>query len=113
MLRDGREVRVPVGQATAQVEVVAIGLPGAGVRDIGIQRMPAVGGLHRAVGPGDRAQPPGDAGPGRRSAVTGGQYCAQGLYARIAQRLLAMAAAIWHNWATGEPVKRSLTAYDN
>jgi hypothetical protein len=26
---------------------------------------------------------------------------------------LAMAAAIWHNWATGEPVNRSLIAYDN
>jgi len=32
---------------------------------------------------------------------------------RIAQRLLAMATAIWHNWATAEPVKRSLTAYDH
>jgi hypothetical protein len=39
--------------------------------------MPAVGGLRRGVGPGDRAQPSGDAGPGRRPAVTGGQYCAQ------------------------------------
>jgi hypothetical protein len=36
-----------------------------------------------------------------------------GLYARIAQRLLAMAAAIWHNWATNAPVKRCLTAYDH
>jgi hypothetical protein len=24
-----------------------------------------------------------------------------------------MAAAIWHNWLTGVPDKRSLTAYDN
>jgi hypothetical protein len=37
----------------------------------------------------------------------------KGLYARISQRLLAMAAAIWHNWATGAAVKRSLTSYDN
>jgi hypothetical protein len=36
-----------------------------------------------------------------------------GLYARVAQRLLATGAAIWHNWATGTAVKRSLTAYDN
>ena len=36
-----------------------------------------------------------------------------GLYARIAQRLLAMATCIWHNWATGAPVKRSLIAYDH
>jgi hypothetical protein len=32
---------------------------------------------------------------------------------RVTQRLLAMAAAIWHKWATGAPVKRSLTAYDH
>ena len=37
----------------------------------------------------------------------------EGLYTRIAQRLLAIAACIWHNWATGEPAKRSLIAYDH
>jgi hypothetical protein len=37
-------------QATVQVEVVAIGLPRAAVGDIGVQRMPAVGGLRRASG---------------------------------------------------------------
>jgi hypothetical protein len=26
-------------------------------------------------------------------------------------QLPVMAAAIWHNWATAEPVRRSLTAY--
>jgi hypothetical protein len=36
-----------------------------------------------------------------------------GVFTRIAQRLLALAAAIWHNWATGAPDKRSLTAYDH
>jgi hypothetical protein len=36
-----------------------------------------------------------------------------GVFTRIAQRLLALAAAIWHNWATGAPNKRSLTAYDH
>ena len=36
-----------------------------------------------------------------------------GVYTRITQRLLAMAAAIWHNWATAESIKRSLIAYDN
>jgi hypothetical protein len=34
-----------------------------------------------------------------------------GLFTRIAQRLLAMAVCIWHNWATGADDKRSLTAY--
>lgn len=33
--------------------------------------------------------------------------------ARVGQRLLALAAAIWHNWATNAPVKRSLIAYDH
>ena len=37
----------------------------------------------------------------------------QGLRARIAQRLLAMAAAIWHNWLISADDKRSLTAYDH
>jgi len=32
---------------------------------------------------------------------------------RIAQRLLALAAGIWHNWNTRVTSKRSLTAYDH
>lgn len=36
-----------------------------------------------------------------------------GVYARVAARLLALAAAIWHNWRTAAPVKRSLIAYDH
>ncbi|MEO3830417.1 IS982 family transposase [Actinomadura sp. B10D3] len=37
----------------------------------------------------------------------------QGVAVRVAQRILAMAAAIWHNHRTGQPVTRSLTAYDH
>jgi hypothetical protein len=33
--------------------------------------------------------------------------------ARTGQRLLALAAVIWHNWATGATAKRSLIAYDH
>jgi hypothetical protein len=36
-----------------------------------------------------------------------------GVIARVAQRLLALTAAIWHNDATGQPVRRSLLAYDH
>jgi hypothetical protein len=36
-----------------------------------------------------------------------------GVTARIAQRILALTAAIWHNRATGQPVTRSLIAYDH
>ena len=49
----------------------------------------------------------------RATGQSHGGRTAEGIYARIAQRLLAMAACIWHNLASGEPVKRSLTAYDN
>ena len=36
-----------------------------------------------------------------------------GVAVRVAQRLLAMAAAIWHNSNTGAPITRSLIAYDH
>ena len=36
-----------------------------------------------------------------------------GVWVRIAQRLLALAAAIWWNWQIGAPDKRSLVAYDH
>jgi hypothetical protein len=36
-----------------------------------------------------------------------------GVMLRVLQRLLALTAAIWHNDKTGQPVMRSLTAYDH
>ena len=36
-----------------------------------------------------------------------------GLWTRILQRLLPLNTVIWHNWAIGAPVKRSLIAYDH
>jgi hypothetical protein len=36
-----------------------------------------------------------------------------GVYARIAQRLLAMAACLWNNWRTCPEGKRSLISYDH
>ncbi|TDC20295.1 IS982 family transposase, partial [Streptomyces sp. 8K308] len=35
-----------------------------------------------------------------------------GVAVRILTRVLALTAAIWHNDKTGQPVKRSLIAYD-
>ncbi len=37
----------------------------------------------------------------------------EGVAVRVLQRLLALTAAIWHNWHTGQPVMRSLIAYDH
>jgi len=36
-----------------------------------------------------------------------------GVMVRVLQRILALTAAIWHNDATGQPVLRSLVAYDH
>lgn len=36
-----------------------------------------------------------------------------GVFTRVAQRLLALAAGIWHNWTSGITAKRSLIAYDH
>ena len=37
----------------------------------------------------------------------------EGVAVRVAQRILAMATAIWHNHRTGQPITRSLIAYDH
>lgn len=37
----------------------------------------------------------------------------EGVAVRVAQRILAMASAIWHNHKSGAPVLRSLTAFDH
>jgi hypothetical protein len=37
----------------------------------------------------------------------------EGVAVRVAQRILAMSAAIWHNFHTGQPITRSLIAYDH
>jgi hypothetical protein len=42
-----------------------------------------------------------------------GARTSQGVGVRVAQRLLALAAAIWHNWTTQAPSKRNITAYDH
>ena len=36
-----------------------------------------------------------------------------GVWVRVLQRILALTATIWHNDHTGQPVKRSLLAYDH
>jgi hypothetical protein len=42
-----------------------------------------------------------------------GGRTSQGVAVRVAQRILALATAIWHNFQTGQPVTRSLIAYDH
>ena len=49
---------------------------------------------------------------GQLSLEQHGAHTMPGLHTRIAQRLLALAADLWHNWNTGQP-GRHLTAYDH
>jgi Transposase DDE domain len=42
-----------------------------------------------------------------------GGHTPAGVWVRVLQRILALTAAIWHNDHTGQPVKRSLLAYDH
>src|ERR1700722_15507316 len=57
-----------VPQAAVEVEVVALGLAGGAVADVGVQRVPVVGELAGAAGPGDRADPARQARAGRGGA---------------------------------------------
>jgi len=49
---------------------------------------------------------------GQLSLEAHGAHTMPGLITRIAQRLLALAASLWHNWNTGNP-GRHLTTYDH
>jgi hypothetical protein len=42
-----------------------------------------------------------------------GGHTTAGVLVRMLQRMLALTAAIWHNDRTGQPVRRSLLAYDH
>jgi hypothetical protein len=42
-----------------------------------------------------------------------GGHTPAGVMVRVLQRILALTAAIWHNDRAGQPVKRSLVAYDH
>jgi len=49
---------------------------------------------------------------GQLSLERHGAHTMNGLVTRVAQRLLALAASLWHNWNLGDP-GRHLTAYDH
>jgi hypothetical protein len=45
--------------------------------------------------------------------ITDKDFASKPLAVRVTQRVLAMAAGIWHNNLIGAPVTRSLIAYDH
>ena len=53
-----------------------------------------------------------DTAKGQLSLERHGGRTLAGVWARICQRVLALATGVWHNWQTGQP-GRSFTAYDH
>ena len=54
-----------------------------------------------------------DTAKGQLDLEAHGGHTITGVAVRVYQRLLALTAVIWHNDHTGQPVKRSLLAYDH
>lgn len=54
-----------------------------------------------------------DALKGQLGSERHGARTLEGVMARVACKLLAMAAGIWHNWTIDAPRKRSLVSYDH
>ena len=54
-----------------------------------------------------------DTAKGQLDLEAHGGHTITGVAVRVYQRLLALTAAIWHNDHTGQPIKRSLLAYDH
>lgn len=53
-----------------------------------------------------------DTTKGQLSLERHGGRTLEGVWARVCQRVLALAIGVWHNWQTGQP-GRSFTAYDH
>ncbi|MGH3003300.1 MAG: IS982 family transposase [Gaiellaceae bacterium] len=53
-----------------------------------------------------------DTSKGQLSLERHGGRTLTGVWARICQRILALAAGVWHNWQTGQP-GRTFTSYDH
>jgi hypothetical protein len=58
-------------------------------------------------------EPVNDTFKGQLDLEQHGGHTAEGVIVRVLQRILALTAAIWHNDRAGQPVKRSLLAYDH
>ena len=64
-------------------------------------------------GSGSASSPVYDSLKGQLGLEEHGGRTRLGVFVRVAQRLLALTAAIWHNWLIGTPRKRSLVPYDH
>jgi len=106
---DGYTVIADKGFAGEEFEALMAELGALFLRPDRKDEQPRFGGLG---GVRQRVESIIDTIKGQLSLEHHGAHTMPGLITRIAQRLLALAAGLWHNWNTGHP-GRHLTAYDH
>ena len=106
---DGYTVIADKGFAGEEFEALMAELGALFLRPDRQDEQPRFGGLG---GVRQRVESIIDTIKGQLSLEHHGAHTMPGLITRIAQRLLALAAGLWHNWNTGDP-GRHLTAYDH
>lgn len=106
---DGYTVIADKGFAGEEFEALMAELGALFLRPDRKDEQPRFGGLG---GVRQRVESIIDTIKGQLSLEQHGAHTMPGLITRIAQRLLALAAGLWHNWNTGNP-GRHLTAYDH
>jgi hypothetical protein len=106
---DGYTVIADKGFAGEEFEALMAELGALFLRPDRQDEQPRFGGLG---GVRQRVESIIDTIKGQLSLEQHGAHTMPGLITRIAQRLLALAAGLWHNWNTGDP-GRHLTAYDH
>ena len=106
---DGYTVIADKGFAGEEFEALLAELGALFLRPDRKDEQPRFGGLG---GVRQRVESIIDTIKGQLSLEHHGAHTMPGLITRIAQRLLALAAGLWHNWNTGHP-GRHLTAYDH
>ena len=106
---DGYTVIADKGFAGEEFEALMCELGALFLRPDRKDEQPRFGGLG---GVRQRVESIIDTIKGQLSLEHHGAHTMPGLITRIAQRLLALAAGLWHNWNTGDP-GRHLTAYDH
>ena len=106
---DGYTVIADKGFAGEEFEALMAELGALFLRPDRKDEQPRFGGLG---GVRQRVESIIDTIKGQLSLEHHGAHTMPGLITRIAQRLLALAAGLWHNWNTGDP-GRHLTAYDH
>ena len=108
-LQPGQTVICDKGFAGAEFEAFVEGLGGTIVRPDRRDEEPRFGSLG---GTRQWIESAFDTLKGQLSLERHGGRTLTGLVSRIARRLLALAACLWHNWQLGNP-SRSLIAYDH